>query len=86
VRVPETAHVVETVEEIAAATVAGAGVRAEVADAGAGEAGVPAVVGEEAGTGVLEVAAEAEAGIKLLCHMSHAESTGGRDESCGPYA
>ncbi len=72
-----------TVEEIAAETEAVAGVPGEVADVGAGVAGVPEAVGAEAGTGVLGAAAEVEADTKL-CHVSHAESTRGRDESCGP--
>jgi hypothetical protein len=84
VREVEIAHVAETVEEIAAATAVVAGVRAEVAvDAGAVAGGVPVAVGVEAGTGVLGVAAEAEDGIKLLCHITHGDSTKGRDESCG---
>ena len=74
-----------TVEEIAAETEAVAGVPGEVADVGAGVEGVPEAVGAEAGTGVLGAAAEAEDGTKL-CHVSHAESTRGHDESCGPCA
>jgi hypothetical protein len=83
VREVEIAHVAETVEEIAAATAVVAGVPEAAVDAGAVAGGVPVAVGVEAGTGVLGVAAEAEDGIKLLCHITHGESTKGRDESCG---